>query len=366
MKFRNLHLAYSVVALLCLLTLTSNSLGKPGASSSGCGGGSCHTSNAATSILISIDGNSNVTTYTPGKKYAIVVTVSNSSFSGNMNAKAGLSLNFSKGNITSSIPNITLTGQELNHTSPRALSSGSTAYSFDWTAPGAGSGAVNINIAANIVNGDLGSSGDAWTTTSKSLTEEVSSTAKKPSIASITSSAITNTGATINAQINANSSNTMAEVQFGTSTTYGGVKSMTPNNITGSIATAASASLTGLLANTTYNYRIKATNSLGDSFSTNSTFKTNATGSAIVQSDITQIAVYPNPASNYTIVKGKHMEKDCEISIINTSGKRLSLPIISTSADEIKLNTSALSKGQYYIQWNDNGNRKSFPLVIEH
>jgi hypothetical protein len=143
-------------------------------------------------------------------------------------------------------------------------------------------------------------------------------------------------------------------------------KPMTPASITGSSATSASASLTGLTANTTYNYRIKATNSAGDTFTSNSTFKTTATGAAIFQSNTESIAIYPNPASNYAIIKGENIANDFEFSLINTTGKRLSLPIVSNSTDEIKLNTSNLSKGIYYIQWNENGKRKSLPLVIEH
>jgi hypothetical protein len=113
---------------------------------------------------------------------------------------------------------------EMHHTTPKALSSGTTNFTFDWTAPAAGSGNAVFNIAGNIVNGDNGTNGDAWDKTTKTLTEEVSTIVKKATITTIVSSAITNTGATISAQINANNASTAAEVQYGTTTTYGTTK----------------------------------------------------------------------------------------------------------------------------------------------
>jgi len=366
MKFKSLHLIYILAAGIGLITLTSNSGGKTGVSSTGCGGSGCHTASSATSVFISFDGNSALTSYTPGKKYTIQVTITNTSYSANTNAKTGFNLTANKGSISNIASGTTQTSGEMNHTTPKALSSGTTNFTFDWTAPSIASGTAVFNIAGNIVNGDGGTAGDAWDITTKSLTEEASTITKKATITTIVSSSITNTGATISAQINANNANTAAEVQFGTTTSYGSTKAMTPASITGSSATSASANLTGLIADMTYNYRIKATNSAGDTFSSNSTFKTTASGAAIFQSDKESTTIYPNPASNYTIIKGENITKDFEFSVTNTSGKKLSLPITAARADEIKLNTSALSKGIYYIQWNENGNRKSLPLFIEH
>jgi hypothetical protein len=366
MKFKSLHLIYILVAGTGLITFTSFSGGKTGSSTAGCGGSGCHTASTATGIFISFDGNSALTSYTPGKKYAIQVTITNTNYSSNNNAEAGFNLNANKGSISNIASGTAQTSGEMNHTTPKKLSSGTTNFTFDWTAPAAGSGLATFNIAGNIVNGDDGTAGDAWALTTKTLAEEVSSTVKKATITTIASSAITNTGATISAQINANNANTAAEVQFGTTTSYGITKAMTPASIAGSSTTSASANLTGLIADMTYNYRIKATNSAGDTFSSNSTFKTTASGAAIFQSDKESTTIYPNPASNYTIIKGENITKDFEFSVTNTSGKKLSLPITAARADEIKLNTSALSKGIYYIQWNENGNRKSIPLFIEH
>jgi hypothetical protein len=261
MKFRNLHLAYIIVGLFGLLMVTSWAGGKPGASSTGCGGGGCHSQSNATSIFISIDGNSNVTCYTPGKKYVITVTVSNSSFSSNSNAKSGLSLNFSKGSIVAVPANTKVTNQELNHQASIALTSGSKTFSFDWIAPGKGQGAVNIDVSANIVNGDGGTNGDAWAKISKSLTEEP--------------------------------------------------------------------------------------------------------GAAILTSNELAINLYPNPSSDFAIISGNDLTSINEIVAVNMSGRRFSLPIIHTKSGQIRLNTSGLSKGKYFIQIQSGDKTSSLPLLID-
>jgi hypothetical protein len=47
------------------------------------------------------------------------------------------------------------------------------AWSFDWTAPSSGSGTVTAGIAGMTANGVSGTSGDAWSTTSATITETV-------------------------------------------------------------------------------------------------------------------------------------------------------------------------------------------------
>jgi hypothetical protein len=260
MKLNN-FLAYVVIAIIGMAALSSNSSGKPGAASTGCGGAGCHAQSNATSIFISIDGNSNVTSYTPGRKYAITVTVSNSSFSSNTNAKSGLSLSFSKGNISAAPVSTKVTGQELNHQASIAAANGSKAFKFDWIAPGKGQGAVNIDVSANIVNSDGGNNGDAWANISKLLTE-------------------------------------------------------TP-------------------------------------------------GSAILNTNELSINLHPNPSSDYAIISGDDLSLVKDIVAVNMSGKRFSIPIVYTMSDRIKLNTSGLSKGKYFIQIQSGDKTSSLPLMID-
>lgn len=361
MKFKNLHIGCFIIAVIGIITLTSYSTGKTGVSAIGCGVSGCHgNQSTTTSISMDFDGNSSLTAYTPGKKYTIDLSIDNSNLISTAAAKAGFDLQFSAGTISNN-PSGTMimSNKELHHTTPKAMTSGSATFTFDWTAPTAGSGTVTINIAANGVNGNDAVTGDAWNLKTITLTEFIAP--KKANISTITSSGITTTTATINAQINANGNSTTAEVQYGLTTSYGSTKAMTPSSITGSSNTAATASLTGLTPNTTYNYRIKTTNTAGDSLSANSTFKTNSAGSAIMSSDQEVLSIFPNPSSDYVIIKSQNLSAIKEITLVDMSGKKIVLPTLRNGFDEIKLNTSTLSKGVYYIRFDT----KSYPLVIQ-
>ncbi len=68
----------------------------------------------------------------------------------------------------------------------------------------------------------------------------------------------------------------------------------TPGTATGSSATPVSAEFTGLLAKTTYFYRIKAESSVGTGYSSVASFTTSATLAPLV---VTKVATLPTPAS---------------------------------------------------------------------
>ena len=59
------------------------------------------------------------------------------------------------------------------------------AWSFDWTAPSAGSGMVNVDIAGMTANGAYGNNGDAWSTMSLTITETVVVTNNPPSVSNV-------------------------------------------------------------------------------------------------------------------------------------------------------------------------------------
>ncbi|OAI40303.1 hypothetical protein AYO39_01625 [Actinobacteria bacterium SCGC AG-212-D09] len=84
-------------------------------------------------------------------------------------------------------------------------------------------------------------------------------------------SAITSTGATIAGQLNPNGSATSWVVQYGTTTSYGTGTTKT-NAGSGFSSVRTSVSLTGLTANTTYHYRLVATNSTDTTYGADRTF----------------------------------------------------------------------------------------------
>jgi uncharacterized protein (TIGR02145 family) len=93
-----------------------------------------------------------------------------------------------------------------------------------------------------------------------------------PTISTATN--IDTSSATLNCLVNPNYLSTVAIFEYGVTTTYGSIDTATQSPITGSENTNVSATVSGLTPGTTYHYRLKATNSLGDSNSDDITFTT--------------------------------------------------------------------------------------------
>ncbi len=103
---------------------------------------------------------------------------------------------------------------------------------------------------------------------------------------------LTQTSVTLNGMVHSKEIETAVFFQYGQTTEYGTEVEASPATVTGSINLPVSADLTGLEGNTTYNYRIKAENSEGTSYSENGTFTT---------SDDPQPTVTTNAASNVNV-----------------------------------------------------------------
>lgn len=127
-----------------------------------------------------------------------------------------------------------------------------------------------INTATALSTGDGGEIEDHFVTISD----------QPPTVTTNAASAIGCTTVTLNGVVNPNGAATTAIFQYGTTVSYGSTATITlsPNN--GTTNQSVTANLTGLLPNTTYHFRISATNSGGTSNGTNQTFTTLAGPSA--------------------------------------------------------------------------------------
>jgi len=97
-----------------------------------------------------------------------------------------------------------------------------------------------------------------------------------PTATTVAASGVSTTTATLNGQVNANNATTAVTFEYGLTTSYGSTISGTPSSLTGATLTSVTAALTGLTASTTYNYRVKAVNSVGTTYGSNMTFTTTA------------------------------------------------------------------------------------------
>jgi uncharacterized protein (TIGR02145 family) len=98
----------------------------------------------------------------------------------------------------------------------------------------------------------------------------------KPALTVANASEIRITTAKLSGSVNPNSLPTTVTFEWGTTTSYGNTTSASQNPLTGGNPVNVSANLTGLQSEITYNFRIKATNDLGTTYSDNKLFKTYA------------------------------------------------------------------------------------------
>jgi len=102
----------------------------------------------------------------------------------------------------------------------------------------------------------------------------------KPTVTTGSATAVTSSTATLNGVVNPNGASTTYYFQYGTTTSYGSTTSSTSAG-SGASGVSASASLTGLSSNTTYHYRLVATNSAGTNYGSDQTFATSGSGPTV-------------------------------------------------------------------------------------
>lgn len=96
-----------------------------------------------------------------------------------------------------------------------------------------------------------------------------------------------------------------------------------------------------------YNVCLTASNPFGS----NTSCKVIDLTSGVIQSEITNLTLYPNPAETYTVVTGDMGGSSYEsLTIVNAIGQKLSTEgIISTNNGTLTINTSTLPAGSYTV-----------------
>jgi len=104
----------------------------------------------------------------------------------------------------------------------------------------------------------------------------VNAAATPPTATTGAATSITTTGATLNGNINANSSSTTVTFEYGTTTSYGSSVTADQSPVTGSTTTSVSKAIASLTPNTTYHFRVNGVSTAGTTNGTDLTFTTTA------------------------------------------------------------------------------------------
>lgn len=114
-------------------------------------------------------------------------------------------------------------------------------------------------------------------------------TLSAPTATTLAASPIGNTSATMNGTVNAGCDATTVTFEWGETLAYGNVIAASQSPVSGGNNTAVSADLIGLQINTTYNYRVVATNGQGTTYGANVSFQTGASPPTVVTNAATNI-----------------------------------------------------------------------------
>lgn len=95
-----------------------------------------------------------------------------------------------------------------------------------------------------------------------------------PTVTTTSATLVTSTSSTLNGTVNPNGLTTAVTFQYGTTTNYGSTVTATPNSVSGTSSVPVSAAITALSPNSTYHYRVVATNSAGTTNGADQTFAT--------------------------------------------------------------------------------------------
>jgi DNA-binding beta-propeller fold protein YncE len=169
---------------------------------------------------------------------------------------------------------VTITGTNLT---------GATAVKFG----SASATGVKVESASEVTAVSPAGSGTVDVTVSTPGGTSTTSSADKfsyvpaPTVETNAESSVTQTTATLNATVNPNGGAVSeCKLEYGTTEAYGQSATCTPSPGSGETVVAVSAAVSGLSANTTYHFRVSATNAGGESKGADETFKTLASCTA--------------------------------------------------------------------------------------
>jgi phosphodiesterase/alkaline phosphatase D-like protein len=213
---------------------------------------------------------------------------------------------------------ITMTSATLNATvNPNSGTVGKCEFEYGTTVaygktaacvPSPGSGGAPVGVSASVTGLTAGTSyhfrivAENAGGKREGADEAFTTVPNPPTVVTKPASSVTQTSATFTGTVNPNAGTiTKCEFEYGTTVSYGKTAPCVPSTFSGSSPVAVSATVTGLTANTTYHYRLVASNAGGKGEGADETVKTLVNPPTVETkpaSSITQTSVTLNGSVN--------------------------------------------------------------------
>ncbi|CAK0765776.1 MSHA biogenesis protein MshQ [Gammaproteobacteria bacterium] len=215
-----------------------------------------------------------------GKVPNVTTVAVNTNFTYTLHAQNG-----STGSSISSLTitdNLTTAGLTFVSCSPSQGSCTQSGGTVTWSAGTLHAGAsatatltVTASSAGTVTNKATTTTSGTGSPTATATTVTV--TASAPTVTTNAATSVTNSGATLNGTVSSNGAAATVTFDYGLTTSYGTTVTATQSPLaTNASNSAVSAALTGLTCNTTYHFRVKASNSAGTTNGGDLTFTTSS------------------------------------------------------------------------------------------
>ena len=190
-------------------------------------------------------------------------------------------------------------------------------------------------------------------------TTNAEATGDQDPVVTTTSATATETTATLNAVVSVNN-NTITESGF----KYRQMGNTDWINVTAEIEASGimSADIDGLTAQTTYEYKAYATTDKGTFEGVVKTFETQPSGLTDAENSM-NVLTYPNPTTTDATLEIKGLTEDANVFVMDVNGKVVYRTIYTANQPSIKISTSDLSAGVYYIKVTNSVMTKTQTLI---
>ncbi len=168
-----------------------------------------------------------------------------------------------------------------------------------------------------------------------------------PKAETASATALTSTSATLNGLVSAKSNSTAVSFEYGLAnsdpfanpaSSYSSTITASQSPLIGNIDTAVSANITGLVAGTTYNYRVKAVNALGTTFGANATFVAASNNANLSGLTLSTGSFTPSFNANTT---------EYAASVSNTTLTTTIRPTLADTTASVRVNGIIVNSGTY-------------------